>query len=88
MSRRVVKLFACPIAQSESRCILEAWRLALCLIWCIWIERNARSFEDFERSVIKLKAVMFKSLYAWMAIVLVSLVFLHFWTCVLFLLLN
>jgi hypothetical protein len=25
----------------------EAWRLAhLCLLWCIWRERNARLFED------------------------------------------
>jgi hypothetical protein len=26
---------------------LEVWRLApLCLMWCIWRERNARSFKD------------------------------------------
>jgi hypothetical protein len=30
-----------------SRNILEVWRLApLCLMWCIWRERNAKSFKD------------------------------------------
>jgi hypothetical protein len=41
---------------------------------------------DCEISMIELKVVMFISLYAWMAstIVLASLVFRNFWTCVLF----
>jgi hypothetical protein len=51
-----------------SRNILEVWRLApLCLMWCIWRERNARSFEDRETSVVELKNIMFKSLYTWIA---------------------
>jgi len=30
-----------------------SWRLApLCVMWCIWRERNARSFEDVEMLVI------------------------------------
>ncbi len=33
----------------ENRNDLEVWRLApLHLMWCIWRERNARSFEDRE----------------------------------------
>jgi hypothetical protein len=35
----------------------------LCLMWCIWRERNVRCFEDREISVVELKNIMFKSLY-------------------------
>jgi hypothetical protein len=39
----------------------------LCLKWCIWRERNAKSFEDCEKPVLELNVDMFRSLYAWMA---------------------
>jgi len=33
--------------QVGRRDILELWRLVpLCLMWCIWRERNAQSFKD------------------------------------------
>jgi hypothetical protein len=38
----------------------------LCLMWCIWRERNTMNFKDCEISTIELKTVMFRSLYAWM----------------------
>jgi hypothetical protein len=41
--------------------------IPLCLMWCIWRERNIRNFKDCEKTVIDLKAFMFKSLYDWMA---------------------
>jgi hypothetical protein len=42
------------------------WRLALlCLVWCLWIERNARSFEDRETVLLELKKMMLLSLYTW-----------------------
>jgi hypothetical protein len=51
-----------------SCCILETWGMApLCLMWCIWTERNVRSFKDCESLVLRVKAVTFKSLYAWIA---------------------
>jgi hypothetical protein len=51
--------------QLGSRCRLEAWRITLlCLMWCIWREWNKRSFEDSVISVLELKVIMFKSLYA------------------------
>jgi hypothetical protein len=31
------------------------------------IERNARSFEDIETSVVELKRIMFNALYTWIA---------------------
>jgi hypothetical protein len=36
------------------------------LMWCIWRERNDRSFEDSERMVVKLKAFFFNTLFQWM----------------------
>jgi hypothetical protein len=44
--------------------IFEAWRMTpLCLMWCVWRERNARCY--LEISVEELKHVMFKSLHTW-----------------------
>jgi len=41
----------------------EAWRLApLCLLWCIWRERNARLFEEVE-----LRKRLLNTLYFWIA---------------------
>jgi hypothetical protein len=39
--------------------------ILLYLMWCIWGERNNRSFEDCERTVVELKAFFFKTLYQW-----------------------
>jgi hypothetical protein len=46
----------------------EAWRLApLCLLWCIWRERNARLFEDIETSMVELRKRLLNTLYIWIA---------------------
>jgi hypothetical protein len=46
----------------------EAWRLALlCLLWCIWRERNVRLFEDIETSMVELRKQLFNTLYIWIA---------------------
>jgi hypothetical protein len=36
----------------------------LCLIWCLWRERNDRSFEDQERTLEELKSFFFHSLFS------------------------
>jgi len=42
----------------------EAWWLApLCLLWCIWRERNARLFEDVETSMVELRKRLLNMLY-------------------------
>jgi hypothetical protein len=42
----------------------KAWRLAsLCLLWCIWKERNARLFKDLETSMVKLRKRLLNTLY-------------------------
>ena len=54
--------------------ILDVWRMTLLwLMWCIWREQNVRSFEDCEILVVEWKSVMFKSLYAWRSIIVLSL---------------
>ena len=36
-----------------------------CLFWCLWWERNARCFEDCERSILDIKFFFFRTLLEW-----------------------
>lgn len=46
--------------------VAAIWRLVLiCMCWCIWRERNARCFDDQERTWMSLKFSFFKSLFQW-----------------------
>ena len=36
-----------------------------CLMWIVWTERNRRSFEDTEKSLIQLQALCRKTLFDW-----------------------
>jgi hypothetical protein len=66
MLRRVIEELAYWRGQLGSRFILDAWRMShLCLMWCIWRERNAKCFEDQEISVEELKKILVKSRYIW-----------------------
>jgi hypothetical protein len=41
--------------------VIQIWRMApLCVMWCLWRERNALSFEDRELGIIELKKGCFK----------------------------
>ncbi|KAG6733581.1 hypothetical protein I3842_01G232100 [Carya illinoinensis] len=43
--------------------IASIWKMIpICLWWCIWRERNARSFEDQERSLDELRNLFFNTL--------------------------
>ena len=45
---------------------IVVWRIVLhCLMWCIWQERNSRSFEDHERSILEFKSFFFSTLLKW-----------------------
>jgi hypothetical protein len=37
----------------------------LCLLWCIWRERNARIFENVETSMVELQKSLLNMLYIW-----------------------
>ena len=43
---------------------IDVWKLVPhCLIWCIWRERNARSFKGCERSLLETKSFFLHSLW-------------------------
>ena len=43
---------------------VDVWRLGpLCLIWCIWRERNARSFKGCKRSLLEIKTFFLHTLF-------------------------
>jgi hypothetical protein len=67
MPRRVVDLFACWWTGGRSRSAVVWKMVPCCLLWCLWMERNDRQFEDKERSMEELLYFFFSSLYSWTA---------------------
>jgi hypothetical protein len=56
MPRKVTEMLMSWRSQMGNRNALEVWRLApLRLMWCIWREWNARSFEHQDTEMLKLK---------------------------------
>ena len=52
--------------QKGNRTILQIWRMALlCVMWCLWRERNERSFEDREIGRMELKKRVLQTLFSW-----------------------
>ena len=65
MPRRVVDLLTCW--QGSLGRHREIWKaIPHCLMWCLWRERNARTFEDSEQNIVDLKLLFYRSLYEWM----------------------
>jgi hypothetical protein len=65
MPRRVVDLLTCW--QGSLGHHREIWKaIPHCLMWCLWRERNARTFKDSERNILDLKLFFYRSLYGWM----------------------
>jgi hypothetical protein len=53
-------------AQRGNRTVLQIWRMApLYVMWCLWRERNARSFEDREIGLMELKKRVLQTLFSW-----------------------
>jgi hypothetical protein len=68
MSRTVLELLISWGVLVGYGCAKEAWWLApLCLLWCIWQERNAQLFEDVETSMVELRKHLLNMLYLWIA---------------------
>ena len=56
MSSRMKDCLESWRGQRGNRTVLQVWRMVLlCVMWCPWRERNARSFEDYELGLTKLK---------------------------------
>jgi len=65
MPRRVVDLFSCwwKAGRSKSAAV---WKMVpICILWCVWKERNTRCFEDLENSMENIVASFLHLLYLW-----------------------
>jgi hypothetical protein len=66
MPQKVLDLFACWNHVRGRDLAKAIWRIAaLCVIWCIWKEINARLFEDKEYSVDGVRKNMISMLHMW-----------------------
>ena len=55
--------------QLGNRLALHVWRLIpLCMMWCLWQERNTHSLDDHESGVIELKKLLLTTLFSWRVI--------------------
>ena len=54
-----------------------------CLLWCIWMERNSRCFEDIERSMLDISSY-FLELYWTGSLCGGTIIFLLFWIYLIF----
>uniref|UniRef100_A0A2N9IS02 Reverse transcriptase zinc-binding domain-containing protein n=1 Tax=Fagus sylvatica TaxID=28930 RepID=A0A2N9IS02_FAGSY len=61
MPKRVIDLLYCWLGSVG--CNSMIWKaIPHCIMWCLWRERNARTFEDCELSVVELKLRFYRSL--------------------------
>jgi hypothetical protein len=66
MPQKVIDLFACWSQMGGRDLFRNIWRMVpLCVMWCIWRERNARFFEDKECSVDGVRKNMIAMLHVW-----------------------
>jgi hypothetical protein len=62
---RVANLYACWWTSSSTQSA-AVWKMVhSCLLWCLWKERNDRSFKDRKRTLAELQSLLFNSLYIW-----------------------
>ena len=66
MPQRVVDLLDCWSCNFRCHRNIVIWRMEPhCLLWCIWREQNARSFEGRERSILEFKSFFCFTLLEW-----------------------
>jgi hypothetical protein len=66
MPQRVSGLLISWRGQLGNRMALHLWRMAsLCLMWCLWWEQNACSFDDCKNGLLDLKKSVLQTLYTW-----------------------
>ena len=65
----VVGFFACWQGRFDRHRNGDIWKVvSLCLIWCIWKERNSRCFADIECSMPDLKLLFLRTLFDWFSV--------------------
>jgi hypothetical protein len=68
VSRRIIDILVSWGRQVGRGIVMKVWRLApLCLIWCLWQERNAQNFEDVETSLTELRKIVINTLHTWIS---------------------
>jgi hypothetical protein len=67
MPSLVKELMACWCSGGRTRSAVVWKMIPLCLMWCIWRERNARCFEDSVRAFEEILHYFFFTLYTWTA---------------------
>ena len=73
MPQKVIELFESWQGKFGRHRHIELWRIVPnCLLWCIWREKNTRSFEGCERSMLEIESSFLHTLLDW------SVVFFHF----------
>jgi len=66
MPRSVKDMLGSWRGQKGNQTLIPIWRMAhLCVMWCVWRERNARCFEDCAISLINLKKLVIQTLFLW-----------------------
>jgi hypothetical protein len=66
MPKTVTELLHCWFGSVGCHSVI--WKaIPHCIMWCLWQERNARTFEDCELSVVELKLHLYSSLLDWMS---------------------
>jgi hypothetical protein len=66
MPSGVLDLLSCWRDSCHSVRIWKLWDMVpLCVFWCLWWERNARSFEGTERNLIEVKGTVLRTLMDW-----------------------
>jgi hypothetical protein len=67
MPSSVKELMACWCSGGRTRSAVVWKMIPLCIMWCIWRERNARCFEDSARSFEEIVHYFLFTLYTWTA---------------------
>jgi hypothetical protein len=67
MPQGVVDLLHCWWSVGRPRSDVVWKMVPLCIMWCLWVERNGRFFEDSERSPEDLLHFFFNTLFTWAA---------------------
>jgi hypothetical protein len=63
--RKVIDLFACWWCSRRPMSVALWKMMPICLFWCLWREKNNRSFEDLERTLEEILSSFYHTLYLW-----------------------
>ena len=73
MPKSVTELLACWKRQHHCPQLEATWKMVpLCLLWCIWMERNERCFNNKERNAGELWNFFVFSLVQWLAAIVLK----------------